>query len=180
MDWVGFEPPICCSVMRSPAPVRPSIHYVKAGKRGISTPLISAVLRAVAPFQTSCALHASLFLKSPKSSAPRSTNRCSLRQQRANRSSPSCQSFFQKDDTSGRIRTCSTCLRFHRSEIVVLLVSSDQPHKKRGRFPRMPLNENWWRLESHWNHEAPTNTRKVSLKLSRHPDDILVYQSGAV
>jgi hypothetical protein len=70
-------------------------------------------------------------------------------------------------------------LRFHRSEIVVLLVSSDQPHKKRGRFPRMPLNENWWRLESHWNHEAPTNTRKVSLKLSRHPDDILVYQSGA-
>ena len=135
MDWVGFEPPICCSVMRSPAPVRPSIHYVKAGKRGISTPLISAVLRAVAPFQTSCALHASLFFKSPNSSAPRSTNRCSLRQQRANRSSPSCQSFFQKDDTSGRIRTCSTCLRFHRSEIVVLLVSSDQPHKKRGRFP---------------------------------------------
>jgi hypothetical protein len=67
-------------------------------------------------------------------------------------------------------------LRFHRSEIVVLLVSSDQPHKKRGRFPRMPLNENWWRLESHWNHEAPTNTRKVSLKLSRHPDDILAYQ----
>lgn len=63
--------------MMSPAPVRPSIHYVKTGKRGISTPLISAVLRAVTPFQTSCAL-----LASP---------------------------LFQKDDTSGRIRTCSPC-----------------------------------------------------------------------
>lgn len=32
--------------------------------------------------------------------------------------------IFQKDDTSGRIRTCSTCMRFHRSDIVVLLVPS--------------------------------------------------------
>ena len=43
--------------------MRPSIHYIKASKRGISTPLISAVLRAVAPFQTSCALPASPFFK---------------------------------------------------------------------------------------------------------------------
>lgn len=49
--------------MKLLAPVRPSIHHVKTGKRGISTPLISVVLPAAAPFQTSCALLASLFKK---------------------------------------------------------------------------------------------------------------------
>ena len=49
--------------MKLLAPVRPSIHHVKTGKRGISTPLISVVLPAAAPFQTSCALLASLFIK---------------------------------------------------------------------------------------------------------------------
>ena len=49
--------------MKLPAPVRPSIHHVMTGKRGISTPLISVVLPAAAPFQTSCALLASLFKK---------------------------------------------------------------------------------------------------------------------
>ena len=47
--------------------------------------------------------------------------------------------------------------------------------EKRGRLPPMPLNENWggWSLTE--TSKALTNTRKVSLILSRHLDDILAF-----
>ena len=95
---------------------------------------------------------------------------------------PSCQPIFQKDDASGGFEPLHCPFRnFPLPYIVVLLASSEKPvfKVKRGRLPRMPLNKNWRRFETHWNRKSLTNTRKVSLKLSRHLDDILACFEGS-
>ena len=80
----------------------------------------------------------------------------------------------QKDDTSGRIRTYSTILlRIFRSNIVVLLVSSNQRSKDGRSFTyRCPLNY-WGGRSLTVICKALTNAKKVWLEViapsRRHP-----------